>query len=205
MVWNSGDGSDVMEGGDGSDVAQVNGGTAAETFTIAANGARVAFNRVDPAPFALDIGTTENLELFANDGDDVITTSGNLAALIALEIDGGLGDDTILAGNGGDVLIGNDGNDFIDGNQGNDIAFLGAGADIFQWDPGDGSDTVEGQADADALLFNGNGANEIFTLSPSSGRAVLIATSAPSRWTSTTSSRSSSMPAPEPTPSSSTT
>jgi len=174
LVWNNGDGSDVMEGGIGSDTAQVNGSASAETFTIAANGARVAFNRVDPAPFVLDIGTTENLVLFAGDGDDVVTTSGNIAALIALTVDGGVGNDTILAGNGSDQLQGGDGNDFIDGNQGNDTAFLGAGADIFQWDPGDGNDTVEGQADIDALIFNGNGANEVFNVSPNGGRAQLI-------------------------------
>ena len=173
MVWNPGDGSDVMEGGDGSDVAEVNGGNGAETFTVTANAARVAFNRVDPAPFALDIGTTEALVLFANGGNDTISTAGNIAALIALTVDAGAGDDTILAGNGADVLIGNDGNDFVDGNQANDIAFLGAGNDVFQWDPGDGSDTVEGQADNDTMIFNGNGANEVFTLFPNSGRATL--------------------------------
>jgi Ca2+-binding RTX toxin-like protein len=36
------------------------------------------------------------------------------------------------------------GTDFIDGHQGNDVAFLGAGDDVFQWDPGDGSDLVVG-------------------------------------------------------------
>ena len=32
---------------------------------------------------------------------------------------------------------------------------LGAGNDTFQWDPGDGSDTVEGQDGTDTMLFNG--------------------------------------------------
>ena len=111
--------------------------------------------------------------LNAGDGNDTISASGNLAALIALTLDGGIGNDTILGGNGIDTLIGGDGNDFVDGNQGNDIALLGIGADVFQWDPGDGNDSVEGGADADALIFNGNGANEIFTLSPNGGRATL--------------------------------
>ena len=115
MVWNPGDGSDVMEGGDGSDDVQIIGGNGAEAFVIAANGTRVAFNRIDPAPFALDIGTTEELILFANGGNDTISTSGNLAALIGLNINGGSGDDTILSGNGNDILIAGDGNDFVDG------------------------------------------------------------------------------------------
>ena len=59
MIWNPGEGTDLMEGGDGNDTAEVNGGNGAEVFTIAANGTRVRFDRVSPAPFSLDIGTTE--------------------------------------------------------------------------------------------------------------------------------------------------
>ncbi len=89
MIWNPGDGSDLFEGGDGTDTAQVNGGNGAETFTITANGTRVLFARTDPAPFTLDIGTTENLVLHANGGDDVITAGNGLAGLIQLTLDGG--------------------------------------------------------------------------------------------------------------------
>jgi Ca2+-binding RTX toxin-like protein len=170
MIWNPGDGSDVMEGGNNLDTAEVNGGNGAEVFTITANGARVRFDRVDPAPFLLDIGTTERLELNAGGGDDSISTSGNLAALIALTIDGGAGNDTILGGNGADIILGGDGNDFVDGNQGADVSFLGIGADSFQWDPGDGSDVIDGGSDADLIIFNGNGANETFDLSANGSR-----------------------------------
>ena len=48
MIWNPGDGSDLLEGGSGNDAAEVNGGNGAEMFTIAANGARVDFERVSP-------------------------------------------------------------------------------------------------------------------------------------------------------------
>ena len=160
MIWNPGDDTDLFEGGDGVDTVEVNGGNGAEVFTVTANGARVRFDRVDPAPFSIDIGTSENLVLNANGGDDFISTTGNLAALIQLTLDGGAGNDTILGGNGKDVLLGGDGDDFIDGQQGDDVAFLGAGNDTFQWDPGDGSDVVEGQDGTDTLLFNGSGGDE---------------------------------------------
>ena len=39
--------------------------------------------------------------------------------------------------------------------EGNDAAFLGGGDDTFVWNPGDGSDTVEGQAGTDTMVFNG--------------------------------------------------
>ena len=41
------------------------------------------------------------------------------------------------------------------GDDGDDVAFLGAGDDVFQWNPGDDNDTVEGQDGFDTLLFNG--------------------------------------------------
>ena len=64
MVWNNGDGSDLMEGGAGWDTAEVNGSdSSGDEFTIAANGARVDFDRVNFGQFSLDIGTTERLEV----------------------------------------------------------------------------------------------------------------------------------------------
>ena len=160
MIWNPGDDTDLNEGGEGVDTVEVNGGNGLEQFTTTANGTRVRFDRLNPAPFAIDIGTSENLVLNANGGDDSFSATGNLAALIAITVDGGAGNDTLLGGNGVDLLLGGDGNDFADGQQGNDVALLGAGDDTFQWDPGDGSDVVEGQDGSDELAFNGSNANE---------------------------------------------
>src|SRR4029077_12928481 len=99
-------------GGDGNDTVEVNGGNGAEQFTATANGTRVRFDRVNPAPFSIDIGTSENLVLNANGGDDSFSATGNLAALIKITVDGGTGNDTLLGSNGADVLLGGDGNDF---------------------------------------------------------------------------------------------
>lgn len=170
FVWNPGDDTDLNEGGADTDTVEVNGGNGAEIFTTTANGTRVRFDRLQPAPFAIDIGTSETLVLNANGGDDRFSAVGNLAALIKITVDGGSGNDSLLGSNGIDLLLGGDGDDFVDGQQGNDIAFLGAGKDVFQWDPGDGSDVVEGQAGDDRLVFNGSAANEIFAASPNGGR-----------------------------------
>src|SRR5688572_16111850 len=162
MVWNPGDDTDLNEGGAGTDTVEVNGGNGAEVFTTTANGTRVRFDRLDPAPFSIDIGTSEKLVLNANGGNDAASATGNLAALIQTTYDGGTGNDTILGSNGIDLLLGGDGDDFIDGQQGNDTAFMVAGNDVFQGDPGDGSDVVEGQGNTDRLLFNGSAGSEIF-------------------------------------------
>ena len=172
MVWNPGDDTDLNEGGAGNDTVEVNGGGGAEVFTTTANGTRVRFDRIDPAPFAIDIGTSEKLVLNANGGNDSFSATGNLAALIQITVDGGAGNDTVLGSNGIDLLLGGDGDDFIDGQQGNDVALLGAGNDVFQWDPGDGSDSVEGQDGTDTMLFNGSAGSEIFAASANGGRVL---------------------------------
>jgi Ca2+-binding RTX toxin-like protein len=174
MIWNPGEGSDINEGGAGNDTVEVNGGNGAEAFTATANGTRVRFDRTNPAPFFIDIGTSENLVLNANGGDDTFSATGNLASLIQITVDGGTGNDTLLGSNGADRLVGGDGNDFIDGNQGNDSVFLGAGDDTFQWDPGDGSDTVEGQDGLDKMIFNGSNINERIDLVANGSRLRLL-------------------------------
>ena len=170
LIWNPGDGTDLNEGGDGIDTVEVNGGDGAETFTVAANGTRVRFDRVTPAPFSLDIGTTENLVVNMNGGDDTFTAGNGLAPLISLTVDGGAGNDTITGGDGNDTLIGGDGNATIVGGRGNDMALMGAGDDTFVWNPGDGSDTVEGQAGSDTMLFNGANVNEQINVSANGQR-----------------------------------
>jgi Ca2+-binding RTX toxin-like protein len=164
IIWNPGDGSDFVEGGAGTDTAAVNGGNVAETFSITAKDGRVLFDRLEPTRFTLNIGTTENLVLRANGGDDVIEAGNGLAGLIQLTLDGGAGNDTITGGDGDDVLIGGTGNDQL---------FGGAGNDVFVWNPGDGSDVVEGQAGIDRLVFNGSDLNENFDISANGSRTRL--------------------------------
>lgn len=170
MIWNPGDDTDLNEGGAGTDRVDIHGGNGSEVFTTTANGTRVRFDRLDPAPFSLDIGTSEFLFVNMNGGNDQFSATGNLAALISITVDGGAGDDTILGSNGIDTLIGGDDNDFIDGQQGNDSIYLGEGDDTFQWDPGDGSDTVEGQGGFDVMAFHGSAGSEVLDVSANGSR-----------------------------------
>jgi Ca2+-binding RTX toxin-like protein len=174
MIWNPGDDTDLNEGGAGTDTVEVNGGNGTETFTVVPNASRVRFDRITPAPFSIDIGTSENLVLNANGGDDSFTGSNGLATLIQITVDGGDGNDTINGGDGADSLLGGNGDDFIDGNRGNDTAILGAGDDVFQWDPGDGNDVVEGQDGRDTMVFNGANIGEQINLSANGERLRLV-------------------------------
>jgi len=194
MIWNPGDDSDLFEGGDGVDTAEVNGGNGSETFTITANGTRVRFDRLDPAPFFLDIGTTENLVLNANGGDDTITAGNGLASLIKLTIDGGAGNDKITGGDGNDTLLGGDGNDLIIGGRGNDAAQLGAGDDTFVWNPGMPATSSRAKTAPIRSCSTVPTLTRKSTSRPTAAACGSPAISAPSPWTSMASSTSRSTP-----------
>ena len=96
------------------------------------------------------------------------------AGVIKLTVDGGAGPDNLLGSQGADVFLGGAGNDFVFGDNGNDVAFLGAGNDVFQWNPGDGNDTIEGQAGTDAMLFFGANVAENIDIVANGGRVLFL-------------------------------
>jgi hypothetical protein len=71
---------------------------------------------------------------------------------------------------------------------------MGAGEDTFVWDPGDGSDTIEGEDGADTMLFNGANVAEKIELSANGNRLRFVRDIATIRWTRTASSGSTSTP-----------
>ena len=123
LVWSNGDGSDVMEGGADSDTVQVNGSAAAaDVFTVAANGARLDFDRTNLGLFSLDIGTTETLTVNGIGGDDSVTTASlaGVASVTTLNFNGFDGNDTFA------------------------YAPTAAGAVVFNAHGGAGTDTIQG-------------------------------------------------------------
>ena len=183
LIWNPGDDTDLNEGGLGADTIEVNGGNGAEAFTAAANGTRVRFDRLDPAPFAIDIGTSENLVLNANAGDDSFSATGNLAALIKITVDGGAGSDTLLGSNGVDLLLGGDGNDFIDGQQGNDFAFLAPATMCFNGIRATAATRSRARTAATPCSSTAAAATRSSRPRPTASACGSPATSATSRWT----------------------
>jgi Ca2+-binding RTX toxin-like protein len=98
-------------------------------------------------------------------GNDAITLDETNGALPLARLFGGLGNDALRGGSGNDTLFGQNGNDVLDGKQGADLLVGGGGDDIAIWNPGDGSDVIEGQGGFDTLLFNGAGINETVDIS----------------------------------------
>jgi len=159
-------------GGDGAaDTVTVNGTNGADSVAIsganggASVGGLAASTRVGNAEPDRDTLVVNGLG-----GNDVLSAPLLAASAIALALNGGLEDDTLLGGTGNDRLSGGSGDDDIDGNQGSDVGLLDEGDDTFIWDNGDGSDVVEGADGFDTLVFNGMAGGETFDASANGGR-----------------------------------
>ena len=151
-----------------ADAVIVNGTDASDFGQIRSIGTRINAT-VSLIPFVNITGSEGGLDTLTVNtlgGNDVVDASDlaatNASQLIRLTLNGGAG------------------NDALTGSQGNDA---------FVWNPGDGNDTIEGRAGRDEMVFNGSDLPEIFGISANGNRVRLSATSATSRWTSTTSRR----------------
>jgi hypothetical protein len=143
----------------------------------------------DPTRVEVDVGDDDSAEasfarkrLSAIDvrmrgGDDSVRiddANGGLTDTLPTTIAGGDGDDALNGGLGAETYGGGKGKDRVDGGIGNDTASLGAGQDTFIWDPGDGSDAIEGRNGRDAMLFNGAAAGETVSMAAVGGRLVFL-------------------------------
>jgi Ca2+-binding RTX toxin-like protein len=103
--------------------------------------------------------------LVGGDGDDILTGSASDDLL-----DGGPGNDTLFGRGGNDTLMGGPGKDTLVGGPGVDQLSGGDGDDVFVWNPGDGSDVIEGENGHDTLLFNGSNVGETVDLAANGPR-----------------------------------
>jgi hypothetical protein len=101
------------------------------------------------------VANTLHFHLVGAGGNDNISLDQTNGPLPSAALFGGAGNDTLTGGSG---------DDFADGDAGNDTILLGAGEDEFQWNPGDGSDIVDGQGGLDHITFNGSDLAENFEL-----------------------------------------
>jgi hypothetical protein len=124
---------------------------------------------------SFDRNTFSRIEVFMRSGSDQFRVDQvNGVIDEPATVAGGSGNDSLNGGDGIELFIGGSGRDAVDGNRGNDSAALGSGSDSFRWDPGDGSDIVEGQSGTDTLDFNGAAGAENMRLSPNGGRSLFL-------------------------------
>ena len=153
IIWNNGDNTDVVEGGTGDDRAVVTGAGAGDIFTVFANAtnpSRIAFNRTNLVPFALDIAEVEEFDINSGSGADNITV-GDLTTTALRELDLDVG---VEAGIADTVTVSGR-------NTADQVQIVGAGSTM----------TISGlrydvrvinalAADADDFTFNANGGDD---------------------------------------------
>jgi len=154
----------TVEGTNGNDAIQIQGN--GSSFTVAGLWALVSVTGSE--------GANDSLVVNALGGDDTVSASTMAAGIVKLTEDGGAGNDTMIGSDGNDMLLGGDGNDTIVGGRGNDVAQMGDGRDTFVWNPGDGSDVVEGQGGFDTMLFNGANVDENIDISANGSRLRFV-------------------------------
>jgi Ca2+-binding RTX toxin-like protein len=110
--------------------------------------------------------SVNRIEIHAAGGDDKVTISDQIK--LPAILDGGAGDDSLVAGSGSTVLVGGDGNDTLIGGPSRDVLIGGAGADSLSGNGGDDI-LIAGQTkyenDSNSLLtiqkiWNGNDSYE---------------------------------------------
>jgi Ca2+-binding RTX toxin-like protein len=145
LVWNNGDGTDDNEGDAGIDTSEVNGAGQGDAFTIKPNGARARLDRANLVPFGIDIAT-EAVEVDGLGGDDTLSVAPGTGALLAVNANGGSGNDRLVGAEEADSFFGGSGDDVLDG---------GLGADLL--DGQDGNDTLQARDGAGDLVRGGAG------------------------------------------------
>jgi Ca2+-binding RTX toxin-like protein len=158
-------GSHVVDGGSGNDTATADGVSfAGDNITIDGVTAPGHILFRNPAQLAdHDLVAVEKLEVDGEAGDDTINTIG-VGGSLALDIDGGDGNDTITGGDGADQITGGRGNDTLAGGKGNDVFFHASTDD---------NDHVDGQEGSDTEVADGTSAADSFTLFDNAGRTQL--------------------------------
>ena len=134
------------------------------TGTILINGGAI--------PISGGVANTTNtvlIQILGSACDDQISVGNSLPPA---HIFGAEGNDTLSGGSGSDLIVGGPGRDTISGRQGTDLLFLD-GDDTVIWNPGDGSDTIEGTGANNTLIFNGANISENIALSANGQRLRL--------------------------------
>ena len=88
------------------------------------------------------------ISIFARGGNDTVKLSASVT--IDAHIEGGDGNDTVIAGSGNDFVDGGTGDDLLSGMKGNDVIFGGIGNDTLKG--GAGNDFLNGGNGLDTLL-----------------------------------------------------
>jgi len=160
----------------GGGVLTINGNNNNETITVSRSTTGVI--KINGANFLvngspLKVSQVSRIVVDGKGGDDTITIDDANGVMPKATLKGNVGNDILTASGAVDRLFGGIGNDTLTGKGGDDQLFGEDGDDTIVWNPGDGSDVVEGGTGANTLQFNGSAGAEIFALSANGNRLKL--------------------------------
>jgi Ca2+-binding RTX toxin-like protein len=165
--------------------AQIDNGTLEVSGGNGSNSAALRLKQGDATVIQVDAGNdgsadfsftradVRSIDVEMGNGNDLVRiddSNGSFTNTIPTTISGGNGNDTLIGGQGAETFYGGNGDDSVVGGKGNDTAFLGRGDDSFRWEPGDGSDVIEGESGTDTMVFDGAAVNDTVTLSANGRR-----------------------------------
>jgi Ca2+-binding RTX toxin-like protein len=143
-------GASTVSGGDGDDRIQIGSSGAQTRNTISGDEGNDTIT-----------GSTDTVDTISGGGGNDLFQFSQNASFGAINggktIDGGLGDDTMIARGGQDVLRGDEGADSLNGGADGDLIEGGAGADTLNG--GAAADFLTGGADGDRFVFDGDSAS----------------------------------------------
>jgi len=151
--------------GVGNDLVNVNGTEGPDTMQILPSSV-AGFARVQVSGFTIPVDVSGATALAVNGlgGADTIVGANGLASLnIPIFLNGGAGDDVITGTDANDTIDGGPGSDTITPGRGSDVVYLD-GNDTVVWNPGDGSDFIQGQGTNNTLAFNCSNVGEKIVL-----------------------------------------
>lgn len=176
LVWNNGDGSDLIDGGGGRDRVEVNGSeNAVDIFSVGVNNGVLALTRTGTGPFGLTLYSAEVLDVKggANNGDGFTSADlGTATSLQELSFDGGGGladgagisnratTDVLLANYpvvGASTLTGPTGSYRVDLVNVELTSFSGGVGDIANLYDSPGDDTLYASLPVSGMFFPGGG------------------------------------------------
>jgi len=154
LVQGQGSTGDTLDGGDGNDT--LNGGSGNDLIRESFTGDATLTNSLMTGRGTDTIISAERAMFTGSGAAQVFDLSTFFfAGLTSTILDGGGGDDTILATSGGDIISGAGGSDLIDAGGGDDRVFGGSGADTIAG--GNGNDFIKGLGGSGDQLIGGAG------------------------------------------------
>lgn len=174
-----GDGITVnFDAGDGVDLLTYRGSAADDAIQLY-GGQQQAEGRllqavVNGGASQVNLTALEGVLVDTGAGADTVH-AGSYSSPIPLTISTGLGDDRVQGSAGQETILGGKGNDYLDGGFNADLVNGEDGDDVIAWNPGGGSDTIDGGAGLhDTLLFNTANIGEAIGVSAKAGGHVQV-------------------------------